>query len=142
MVKLLRPGRVVIMLAGRYAGKKAVVVSVSEQGNADRPFGHAVVAGVAAPPRKVHKRMSKKKIEQRVKVRSFIKTVNFNHMMPTRYVVTSDFDFKTILDERAQLKEMKKKISDAFLDKFLDPINAKTNKPSKDVLFLRSKLRF
>lgn len=140
MVKLLRPGRVVIMLAGRYAGKKAVVVSVSEQGNADRAFGHAVVAGVAAPPRKVHKRMSKKKIEQRVKVKSFIKTVNFNHMMPTRYVVSSDFDFKTILDNNAD--DMKKKVSEAFLQKFLDPISPKTNKPSKDVLFLRSKLRF
>ena len=44
-----------------------------------------LVAGIDRYPRKVVKAMSKKKIEKRTKIKPFIKAVNFNHLMPTRF---------------------------------------------------------
>lgn len=40
--------------------------------------------------------MSQKKIERRSKVKAFVKTVNYNHIMPTRYTVAADFDLKSV----------------------------------------------
>lgn len=82
----MKSGKVVIVLNGRYAGKKAVIVKNFDSGDKDRKYGYAVIAGVERAPLKVTKRMSAKKITKRSKVRSFVKVVNYNHLMPTRYV--------------------------------------------------------
>ena len=37
-----KSGKVVIMLAGRFAGRKAVVVKTTEEGSGDKRFGHCV----------------------------------------------------------------------------------------------------
>jgi len=49
----LQPGKVVILLTGRFAGKKAVIVKNNDEGAAGRSYGHAVVVGLAREPRKV-----------------------------------------------------------------------------------------
>ena len=49
----MQPGKVVILLTGRYAGKKAVIVKNNDDGTTGRPYGHAIVAGLAKEPRKV-----------------------------------------------------------------------------------------
>jgi len=49
----VQPGKVVILLTGRYAGKKAVIVKNNDDGTTGRPYGHAIVAGLAKEPRKV-----------------------------------------------------------------------------------------
>lgn len=36
----IKSGKVVVVLAGRYAGRKAVVMSASEEGSGDKKFGH------------------------------------------------------------------------------------------------------
>merc|ERR1712154_445506 len=38
-------------------------------------------------PRKVTKTMSKKKLTKRSKIKPFVKVINYNHLMPTRYSV-------------------------------------------------------
>jgi hypothetical protein len=38
----IKHGKVVIMLSGRYAGRKAVVVKASDEGNESKKFGHAL----------------------------------------------------------------------------------------------------
>ena len=50
---LVQPNKVVILLTGRYAGKKAVIVKNNDDGTSGRPYGHAIVAGLAKEPRKV-----------------------------------------------------------------------------------------
>ena len=62
MVKFLKYGRVCVMLNGRQAGKKAVIVKTAEDGSKDRKYPHALVAGLEREARKVTKRMSKKRI--------------------------------------------------------------------------------
>ena len=55
-----------------------------DEGSPDKPYGHALVAGIDRYPRKVTKRMGKKKIKQRSKIKSFVRVFNYNHLMPTR----------------------------------------------------------
>lgn len=45
--------KVVIILAGRYAGKKAVIVKNYDSGTGSRRYGHALVCGLSKEPRKV-----------------------------------------------------------------------------------------
>jgi large subunit ribosomal protein L27e len=45
-----------------------------------------IVAGIDRYPRKVVKAMGKAKLEKRSKIKPFLKVVNFNHIMPTRFV--------------------------------------------------------
>ena len=58
----MKAGRVVILLAGRRAGKKAVIVKQFDEGKKGKMFPHALVAGVERAPMKVAKKMSKKKL--------------------------------------------------------------------------------
>ena len=41
-------------------------------------------------------------MEKRTKCKSFVKYVNYNHIMPTRYVVPTDFDAKSDMFLRLQ----------------------------------------
>lgn len=52
-ISSMQPGKVVVLLSGRYAGKKAVIVKNNDDGTAGRSYGHAIVAGLAREPRKV-----------------------------------------------------------------------------------------
>merc|ERR1719263_1298967 len=99
MVKFLKTGRIVVCTTGRMAGKKALIVKTFDDGTKTRPFPHALVAGVAKSPLKVTKAMSKKKVTKRSKCKSFVKYVNYNHMMPTRYLVPTDFDAKSLVTD-------------------------------------------
>ena len=75
-----------VILAGRHAGKKAVIVKQNDEGvKKGRKFPHCVVAGIERSPRKVTKRMSEKKVAKRCRIKAFVKHVNYAHIMPTRY---------------------------------------------------------
>ena len=87
----MKAGRVVILLAGRRAGKKAVIVKQFDEGKKGKAFPHALVAGVERAPMKVAKKMSKKKIARRSTLKPFVKIVNYNHLLPTRFKVTGEF---------------------------------------------------
>ncbi|KAK4537941.1 hypothetical protein CDCA_CDCA15G3966 [Cyanidium caldarium] len=86
MVKFLKPGKIVLLTSGRYAGRKAVIVRNYDDGTSDRGYGHALVAGISRYPKRVTRRMSDKRIAKRIKIRPFVKFVNYSHLMPTRYV--------------------------------------------------------
>ncbi|KAH0902815.1 hypothetical protein HID58_042318 [Brassica napus] len=95
MVKFLKQNKAVILLQGRYAGKKAVIIRSFDDGNRERPYGHCLVAGLKKYPSK--------------------------HLMPTRY--TLDVDLKEVAtlealsskDKKvAALKEAKAKLEERF----------------------------
>eukprot|EP00753_Platysulcus_tardus_P002730 PLAT11850.1.p1 GENE.PLAT11850.1~~PLAT11850.1.p1 ORF type:complete len:160 (-),score=57.67 PLAT11850.1:200-634(-) len=144
MGKFLKPGKVVIVLQGRFAGRKAVIVKTFDAGSAERRFGHCLVAGVAAPPKRVKRGMSKRTVKGRSRVRPFLRYVNYNHIMPTRYVV--DIDLKTVADDEptepeARL-EAKKQLREIFQTRYLHQETAKSEKTAVGVAFLFEKLRF
>ena len=138
-----KSGKVVIVLSGRFAGRKAVVVKASDEGNKEKRFGHAVVAGIDRYPRKVVRAMKQSKIDKRTKIKPFVKTINFNHLMPTRYSV--DFDLKKTLDDNAFSKEQKgetkKTLKKLFEDKYKNQ-SAKNEKKTLGASYFFSKLRF
>lgn len=92
-------------MQGRQAGKKVVVIKQVDEGTKERPYAHAIVAGVERYPRKVTRRMGTKKVQRRSRVKPFIKvrfsasrllvcmpydllqTVNYSHLFPTRYAL-------------------------------------------------------
>jgi len=160
----MKSGRVVIVLAGRYAGRKAVVVKAADEGSDSKKFGHAVgnhykcmkyftsncdeipfsaVAGIDRYPRKVVRAMSKKKIEKRTKVKPFVKAINYNHLMPTRY--TADFELKKVVDDSAlnaeSRTEVRKQVKKVFEEKYRSQ-TAKTEKKAAGVQYFFTKLRF
>jgi large subunit ribosomal protein L27e len=141
MTKFLKPGKVVVVLQGRYAGKKAVIVKVIEDGNRDREFGHCLIAGVAREPRRVTKSMSKKKILKRSKVKPFVKFVNFNHIMPTRYTI-SDLDLKSLVTSEAMKKADSKKTARKEVKKVFEERYIERSVNNASVQFFFSKLRF
>ena len=66
--KFLKAGKVVLLLQGRMAGKKAVIVKTFDEGTPDRPYGYCLVAGIQKYPLKITKTMSEKKVAKRSKV--------------------------------------------------------------------------
>ena len=103
------------------------------------------VAGIDRYPRKVVKAMGKKKVEKRSKIKPFLKTVNFNHLMPTRYSV--DFDLKKVIDTESALDakasriESKKQVKKIFEEKYKSQ-TAKSDKKAAGVQYFFNKLRF
>merc|ERR1719510_85171 len=90
-----------------YAGKKAVVVKETNEGTQDRLYGHALVAGIDRYPRKVAKTMGKKKIAKRNKMKPFVKVINYNHIMPTRYSVDIAINKEHVNKERVNKEALK-----------------------------------
>ena len=130
------------MLNGRYTGKKTIVVEAFDVGSRARPFGHALVAGVDLAPLKVTKKMSKKKIAKRTRVKPFVKYMNYNHIMPTRYSVPSELGAQTfVTDQQVDTPdgriEAKKFIKKVLQEKFVSPPADKSGRPSKDVITSR-----
>jgi large subunit ribosomal protein L27e len=119
----IKPGKVILITSGRFAGKKAIVVKSFDDGSKQRAFGHCLVAGLERAPQPVTRDMSKKKILKRSKTKPFIKFVNFNHMMPTRYMV-NDLDLKAVLNPSSMKKadtrnEAKKELKKIFEKKYV-----------------------
>ncbi|KAF9102890.1 hypothetical protein BGX29_004084 [Mortierella sp. GBA35] len=105
-------------------------------GSKERGYGHAIVAGVERYPLKITKNMGKKRISKRSKVKPFIKVINYNHMMPTRYGLELE-NLKSVLTvdsfkEPSQREEAKKAIKKLFEERY----NSGKNK------WFFSKLRF
>ena len=100
MGRFMKPNRVVLVLSGRYAGRKAIVIKSQDEGTKDRLYGHALIAGIDRYPRKVTKKMNKKKISRRIKIKPFVKMLNYNHLMPTRYSVDVPIDKTTVNKEK------------------------------------------
>lgn len=103
-----KPGRVVVVLAGRNAGRKGIIVKSNYENTKEKKFPHCLVVGLAKSPRRVTKRYLKR-VEERTKTlekaisekknaeRSterlnrlkrcgvFIRAYNMSHLLATRY---------------------------------------------------------
>ncbi|VDI07186.1 large subunit ribosomal protein L27e [Mytilus galloprovincialis] len=109
MGKFMKTGKVVLVLNGRFAGRKAVIVKNYDEGTTEKPYGHALVAGIDRYPRKITKSMGKKKQKDRSKLKSFLKIYNFNHLMPTRYSVDVNLDKATVNKDAFRDPALKRK---------------------------------
>ena len=87
MVNCLNPGKVVVILAGKHAGQKAVIVYVNDTPTKKYKFPHAMVVGIERGPRRVSPDMDEKTINKRTSMKVFYQIINLQHFMPTRFVL-------------------------------------------------------
>ncbi|KAK5168741.1 60S ribosomal protein L27B [Saxophila tyrrhenica] len=138
---VLKVGRVAIISRGRYAGKKVVIIQPQDNGTKKHPFPHALVAGIERYPLQVTRRMSKARQTKRSKVKPFIKAINYNHLMPTRYtleleglkgVVSND-----TFSEVSQREDAKKKVKQTLEERYLSGKNRWFFTPLREYLDAR-----
>lgn len=69
----MKNSKVVIVLSGRYAGRKAIILKTYDEGTMDNKFGQALVAGIDRYPRRVCRRMNKAKVHKNSRIKPFVK---------------------------------------------------------------------
>ncbi|AEA39097.1 60S ribosomal protein L27 (nucleomorph) [Cryptomonas paramecium] len=84
MALIHKQGKIVILLSGRFAGCKAVIVSNNHQ---RKKFENCVLLGISKYPSRYFKKKSKVSDAKSNKIKVFIKKVNKNHFFVTRYNV-------------------------------------------------------
>ena len=153
MVKFYKTGKVVLVLNGRYAGHKGVIIKSNYESVRDRKYPHCTVVGLAKGPRKATKkniaklqaRIKKLEASKNLKERLsnlksfgvFIKTYNMSHLLATRYHVKEDFGMTKALEK---LENLEKKIKE---DKALVDAKEKSKKDEagqKELESLKAKL--
>ncbi|PPJ59484.1 hypothetical protein CBER1_02441 [Cercospora berteroae] len=121
-MKFLKVGRVAIISRGRYAGKKVVIIQPQDNGSKKHPFPHAIVAGIERYPQQITRRMSKIRQTKRSKVKPFIKVINYNHLMPTRYTLELEGLKGAVTNETftevTQREEAKKTVKKALEERY------------------------
>ena len=150
---ILKTGKVVVVLNGRYAGRKALVLKTYESGNGSRRFSHCIVAGLARYPRKTTKGMSRKKVEKKIKMKPFVRHVNMSHVFPTRYQVDFTSKLKELdlsdmddSDKKVEARQtLRKSVKKIFEDRYKEGVPKDSKKSSSKVdssRFFFQKLRF
>merc|ERR1712187_434243 len=138
------------------AGKKAVIMKSYDKGTESHKFGHCLVAGIQRTPRSLTRRMSKAKREKRSKIKPFLKRINYNHIMPTRYQVTdidlkginiSDVASEDVEKKRANLKTLKTVFETRYKDQSKSggksgKKDSKASRSETGAAYLFAKLRF
>ena len=72
-----------------------MIIKCNDEGTNARPYGHALICGLRTVPRKITKKMDQKKQDKRSRCKTFIKYINLNHLMPTRYSI--DVELKGVV---------------------------------------------
>ena len=101
---------------------QVVIIQPVDNGNKTHPYGHALVAGIERYPSKITRRMSKTRQEKRSKVKPFIKVINYNHLMPTRYTLELE-GLKAVLNadtfkEVSQREDAKKTVKKVLEERY------------------------
>ena len=125
MVKFYKPGKIVIVLNGRYAGRKGIIVKSNYESVKDRKYPHCMVVGLSHGPRKpTRKNIAKlqakiKQLESQEntvdrikKLKSFgvfIKNYNMSHLLATRYTLKDELG---IAKSVAKIDELVKKVKE------------------------------
>lgn len=104
-----------------------------------------LVAGIARHVPQVKRTDSKKKFIKKTSVKPFVKYVNQNHVLPTRFLV-NEFDLKDIKDDNLKTKEsrlaLRKTLRESFSNALRNLPNPKENDRAGHTKFFFSRLRF
>ncbi|KAM9740059.1 large ribosomal subunit protein eL27-like [Dama dama] len=87
-----------LVLAGHYSERKAVIMKNIDDGTSDHIYNHVLVAGIDCYPCKVTSAMGKKKTAKKSKIKSFVKVNHSNQLRPTNYSVDNPLD-KAVVNE-------------------------------------------
>ena len=123
MGKFYKSGKVVVVLNGKYAGAKGIIVNQCYENTKERKYPHCLVVGLSKGPRKPTKRNISKLLSKIQKLEAspdsndklnalksfgvFIKYYNMTHLLATRYTVKEDFGISKHMDK---LNALEKKV--------------------------------
>jgi large subunit ribosomal protein L27e len=87
MSLVYKQGRIVLILNGRFSGCKAVVMNKDHSSIKQKAsnFDSVFLLGISKSPCKITKKMNSEKIVRKNKIKIFLKEMNKNHILPTRY---------------------------------------------------------
>ena len=152
MVKFYKPGKVVLVLNGRYAGHKGIIIKSNYESVKDRKYPHCLVVGISKGPRKPTKKniaklqdkikkleASKEKSDNVKLLKSFgifIKTYNMSHLLATRYTVKEDFGIAKSMEKLDNLEKKVKEDKDLIEKKE----KGKKEENQKELESLKNKL--
>ncbi|KAI5190179.1 large subunit ribosomal protein L27e [Nematocida sp. AWRm77] len=113
----------VLLLKGRYAGCKAVIVKDMFSSNGRNVV---TVVGMDKVPKPVTEDMTEKQKRRHSSIRCFVKNINIRHLMPTVYTVENVFSKLAIKDitatiERTSMTKEAEMLFKSFYEK--DPTN-------------------
>lgn len=97
-----------------------MIVTNYNDGTKNKKFGHCLVFGIERYPRKITKKMTEDKIKRRITVKPFVKYLNYNHFIFTRYFVKFDTSLNNLISEfnnKAKESESNKGFQDPFVNK-------------------------
>nr|UXY87983.1 60S ribosomal protein L27 [Cryptomonas curvata] len=102
-----KQGRIVVVLNGRFSGCKAVIINNKNLsiGKNSQIFESVCLLGIQKYPSNIKKKMNKAKQIKNHKIKIFLKSMNKNHFLPTRY----NIDFGETNNEK-----IKKFVTDYF----------------------------
>ena len=126
MVKFYKPGKIVIVLNGRFAGRKGIIVKSNYESVKGRKYPHCMVVGLSKGPRKPTKKNIAKiqakiknlesqenTVDQIKKLKSFgifIKNYNMSHLLATRYTLKDELGLAKSV---AKIDELDKKMKES-----------------------------
>ena len=135
MAKFYKPGRIVIVTNGKYAGKKGIIIRSNFEQTKSKKYPHCLVLGLAKAPRRVTKKYLKR-LEDRTKALTekiankkadneelqklkrfgvFLKSYNMNHILATRYKASDNYGIEghmtKIENIETELKETTTKLN-------------------------------
>jgi large subunit ribosomal protein L27e len=83
-LKSYQPGQVVLVLNGRMAGHKALIVKKFTK-NIDKNFQSILLLGIKRYPQQITRKMNTKKVFKKSRIKMFLKFFNKNHILPSSY---------------------------------------------------------
>ena len=139
MAKFYKPGRVVIVTNGKYAGKKAIIVRSNFDQTQNRQYPHCLVLGLKKFPRRVTKnslkrfetklqrfndttksKVSSARQERLKRMGVFVKTYNMAHLLATRYKILDNFGIEKQFNELDRLETVVKELDTKLKSKGKD----------------------
>ena len=110
-------------------------------------FEHVLVAGIDKYPRKVTRSMKEDRIKKRTQIKPFVKHVNLNHIMPTRYQL-SDMDLKKVIGGHekkirdGESKEACEAVKKIFEERYRKQNESNSQRNKDGAKYFFKKLRF
>ena len=152
MGKFYKPGKVVVVLNGRNAGAKGVIIKSNYDNAKDRKYPHCLVVGLSKGPKKPTKKNianlqarikkleaskdSNDKLNALKSFGVFIKTYNMSHLLATRYTVKEEFGITKSLDK---LDDLAKKVKEDKAELDSKEKNKKDENAQKEIEALKTK---
>lgn len=126
-------GRIAIILNGKHAGKKGIVIE-NKIKNEKKNTDNIIILGIKNIPRKINQKRNDKK--KKINIKVFFKALNKSHVLPTRYFVDLNPDqqklisnvSKCFFQNKAHIKPDNSptdlwKVDNIFIDKYFSGKN-------------------